>query len=101
MASHPSEAPIPRISFTDHPASVGETYAEHLRAASGFGFAMIGGGIACLVHGLLPFLFTTVGSRTIGVLHDRMIANRRRPTASPAAESVPPVEPKRRHSAAA
>jgi hypothetical protein len=50
---------------------------------------MIGGGIACLVHGLLPFLFTTVGSRTIGVLHDRMIANRRRrPTPSHAAEGV-------------
>jgi hypothetical protein len=88
---HLSEAPIPRISFTDHPASVGESYAEHLRAASGFGLAMIGGGIACLIHGVLPFLFTTVGSRTIGVLHDRMIANRsRRPGALPVAGNMAP-----------
>jgi hypothetical protein len=52
---------------------------------------MIGGGIACLVHGVLPFLFTTAGSRTIGVLHDRMITNRRRrPAASSAVESGAP-----------
>jgi hypothetical protein len=72
-----------RISFTDHPASVGETYAEHVRAASGFGLAMIGGGLACIVHGLLPFLFTTAGSRVIGVLHDRMVVNRGRRRAVP------------------
>ena len=52
---------------------------------------MIGGGIACLIHGVLPFLFTTVGSRTIGALHDRMIANRRRrPAALPAAGNMAP-----------
>lgn len=62
--------------FTDHPASVGESYGEHLVVASGFGLRMIAGGIACLLHGLLPFLFTKTGSRTIGELHDRMVANR-------------------------
>jgi hypothetical protein len=67
-----------RISFTDHPASVGESYTEHLRAASGFGCAMIAGGLACLLHGLLPFLFTTAGSRIITTLHERMVLNRRR-----------------------
>jgi hypothetical protein len=39
---------------------------------------MIAGGIACLAHGLLPFLFTSTGSRTIAGLHDRMIAHRSR-----------------------
>jgi hypothetical protein len=73
-----------RLSFTDHPASVGETYGEHLRAAGGFGLAMIAGGLACLVHALLPFLFVTAGSRIIGALHDRMIVNRRRHPAAPA-----------------
>jgi hypothetical protein len=74
-----------RLSFTDHPASVGETYGEHLRAAGGFGLAMVAGGLACLVHALLPFLFVTTGSRIIGALHDRMVVNRRRrPAAAPA-----------------
>lgn len=67
-----------RISFSEHPASVGETYVEHLCAASGFGVAMIGGGIACLVHALLPFFFVRTGSQTIGALNERMITNRRR-----------------------
>lgn len=64
--------------LTEHPASVGETYAEHLRSATGFGLRMVAAGVACLIHGLLPFLFETVGSRTVTTLHDRMVRNRRR-----------------------
>ena len=70
--------------FLDHPASVGETYGEHLVAASGFGLSMILGGLACLVHGLLPFLFLRTGSSTIARLHDRMVINRRRALVVPA-----------------
>jgi hypothetical protein len=65
-----------RISFTDHPASVGESYAEHMGVASAFGVRMILGGLACLVHGIFPFLFTRTGSRIITQLHDRMVAHR-------------------------
>jgi hypothetical protein len=62
--------------FVEHPASVGESYFRHLRNAVGFGFAMIGGGAACLVHAILPFTFVTRGSETIARLHERMITNR-------------------------
>lgn len=65
--------------FRDHPASVGESYAEHLGTATGFGLRMIGAGLCCLVHGVLPFLFVKTGSDTIRALHGRMIANRARP----------------------
>ena len=58
--------------FTSHPREVGETYGEHLRTASGFGFRMIAGGLACIVHGFLPFLFQRTGSATICRLHDRL-----------------------------
>lgn len=64
--------------FTDHPASVGESYGEHLAMASGFGVRMILGGIACLIHGLLPFLFVKTGSSQIATLHTTMVTNRRR-----------------------
>ncbi len=64
--------------FTTHPASVGETYGEHLATASGFGFRMIGAGLACLLHGLLPWTFTSTGSRAIRELHERMVSHRRR-----------------------
>ncbi len=73
------------LSFTEHPQSVGETYGEHFAVATGFGTAMILGGLACLVHGVLPFLFTRTGSRTIRSLHDRMVVARRRaPTSADA-----------------
>jgi hypothetical protein len=58
--------------FTSHPHEVGETYGEHLRTASGFGLRMIAGGLACIVHGFLPFLFERTGSQTIGMLHNRL-----------------------------
>lgn len=64
--------------FTEHPASVGETYGEHLVMAGGFGIRMILGGIACLIHGLLPFLFVKTGSAQISELHDVMVKNRQR-----------------------
>ena len=63
--------------FTAHPASVNETYAQHFRVSAGVGLAMLGGGLACLVHALLPFAFTTRGSETIAKLHDRIVASRR------------------------
>ncbi len=69
---------MPRLSFLEHPASVGETYAQHLRSAWGFSLGMIGGGLACFVHGLLPFLFVTTGSATIRRLHGDMVVNRHR-----------------------
>jgi hypothetical protein len=74
--------------FTEHPATVGESYSEHLAQASGFGVRMILGGLACLVHGLLPFLFVRTGSATISALHTRMVTHRRR--ASPADAATQP-----------
>jgi hypothetical protein len=55
--------------FTKHPTEVGEGYGEHLVQASGFGFKLIGAGLACIVHGIFPFLFVNTGSNTIRKLH--------------------------------
>lgn len=65
--------------FINHPASVGETYFEHLRTAGGFGLRMMGGGIACLLHALLPWCCTHTGSDQVKRLHERMSARRRGP----------------------
>lgn len=64
--------------FTSHPASVDETYGQHLAAAAGFGFRMIWGGIVCLVHAVIPGVCCTKGSEMIVELHERMVTNRRR-----------------------
>jgi hypothetical protein len=49
--------------FTDHPASVNETYFQHMAMAFGFGGRMLLGGMACLVHGVFPWLCLTRGQR--------------------------------------
>ena len=71
--------------FSEHPASVGESYIQHLGQAACFGTRMVAAGIACLVHGLLPFLFVSTGSVAIRELNDRMAVNRRRAPPAPIA----------------
>ena len=57
--------------FTDHPQAVGETYLGHLGEAAAIGGRMIGGGLACVLHGLFPFLFIKTGSNVILGLADK------------------------------
>lgn len=58
--------------FLSHPRSVNESYAAHAGTALGVGARMIGGGLAAIVHGLVPALFQTTGSRTIKSLYARL-----------------------------
>ena len=62
--------------LTGHLSDVGETYGQHFCHAMSFAISMLGGGIACLVHALFPFLFLTTGSRCIDALHEKMVSNR-------------------------
>lgn len=63
--------------FIDHPASVDETYVEHLGQASGFGGRLIAAGFACVLHGLFPFLFKHTGSETVRALNVELSHRRR------------------------
>lgn len=62
--------------FTDHPASVDETYVEHFGIASRFGITLLGGGLACFVHAVVPALCTRTGSDTVKRLNDELQARR-------------------------
>ena len=62
--------------FTDHPATVNETYLQHMVTAFGFGARMLVGGAGCFVHGLFPWLCLTRGSDTVRLLHHRMVTHR-------------------------
>jgi Family of unknown function (DUF6356) len=62
--------------FKDHPASVGESYFEHMGVAFGFGARLLAAALACFAHGLLPFLFTKTGSSAVKRLHEEMIRGR-------------------------
>ncbi len=63
--------------FREHPAAVGVTYGQHCRRALRFGLHMIVAGIACVVHGICPFLFTHTASEAIGKLSDELRRDRR------------------------
>ena len=77
--------------FTAHPRGVGESYWQHMASAFSFGLRMCIAGLACMVHALLPFLFTATARNTINKLHEQMITHRvRSPQCSP--DSFPKVE---------
>ena len=70
--------------FLAHPRSIDETYLEHQRTAFGFAGALFLAACACALHGLAPALCEKTGSTMVKRLHDRMVANRLKPTAEAA-----------------
>ncbi|MFU0505144.1 DUF6356 family protein [Pseudaminobacter sp. NGMCC 1.201702] len=57
--------------FTSHPASVDESYLEHMAFAGKFSGRLFVAACAALVHAVLPFLFETTASRIIRQLYER------------------------------
>jgi hypothetical protein len=62
--------------FIDHPASVRESYLEHMMMAGGFGWTLLRASLACFVHALVPGLCERTGSTLIRELHGRMVTHR-------------------------
>jgi hypothetical protein len=62
--------------FTDHPASVEESYGEHFGVASRFGLTMIRGGLGALIHAIIPALCVRTGSNTIRQLNQMIVQQR-------------------------
>jgi hypothetical protein len=58
--------------FTDHPRAIGETYGQHARTALSFGWRMTLGGLACMIHAIVPGLFVKTASRTVVQLDAEM-----------------------------
>ncbi len=74
--------------FTEHPASVGESYVEHMGVALSFAGPLLGAGLAALVHAVLPFLCGTTASGTVKRLHARMMNRRPQPSAHSAQDDL-------------
>jgi hypothetical protein len=80
--------------FTEHPATVGETYGEHFAFAVSIGGRMVTGGLACMLHAVLPEFCKTTGSRTIRELALRLVPtnrDKRKPTPQGAGSSYEPL----------
>jgi hypothetical protein len=81
------ELVMQKISFTAHPASVGEGYWQHMGMALSFAGALLLAGLACLLHALFPFLCQTTGSRAVTRLYRRMVTHRTNAPAAPGGDA--------------
>ena len=68
--------------FRDHPRSLGMSWAEHGAGAVVIGARMVGAGLACIIHAIVPALFTETAGRTVRSLHEHM-ASRKAGAANP------------------
>ena len=78
--------------FLEHPRGLGESYWQHQCHATRFGATLIGAGAACLVHGLVPAMFSRTGSAAVQSLHAQMVASGRLKPVSRGAPANAPGE---------
>jgi hypothetical protein len=57
--------------FTQHPIENKESYCLHLKRALLFSGWMFLGSLACAVHAVFPFLFTTTASKIVSKLYTK------------------------------
>lgn len=62
--------------FTEHPRSLGMSWADHAAGAVKIGAQLIGAGAACFVHAIVPGWFTETAGRTITGMYDHMMSRR-------------------------
>ena len=58
--------------FDEHPKQLGMSWLEHGRGAVAIGATMVGAGLACFVHAVVPGWFTQTAGRTVARLHEHM-----------------------------
>ncbi len=88
MAAGPQGADIGTSStlvgrlFSDHPRSLGMTWASHGSGAAAIGARLIGAGAACMIHAVVPAWFTQTAGRTVTDIYED-IARRKSAAANP------------------
>jgi hypothetical protein len=67
-----SRASISQRLFTDHPRTLGMSWAVHGAGAARIAFVLIGAGVACLVHAVVPGWFTQTAGKTVTNIYGDM-----------------------------
>ena len=70
--------------FSDHPRSLGMSWASHAAGAVNISTRLIGAGLACLIHAVVPAWFTETAGRTVANMSEEM-ARRKAGAANPTA----------------
>jgi hypothetical protein len=68
--------------FLEHPRSLGMSWGGHGVGAVVIGAKLVGAGLACLIHAVVPGFFTQTAGKTITRMYDHM-AKRRAGAANP------------------
>ena len=58
--------------FVEHPRSLGMSWAEHGVGAVAIGATLVGAGVACLVHAVVPGWFTQTAGKTVTRIYDHI-----------------------------
>ena len=58
--------------FTEHPKTVGESWARHARFALSASGLLARAALAAAIHAVVPALFETTASSTVDKLHARI-----------------------------
>ena len=58
--------------FLQHPASVDESYLEHMAFATGFSLRLFRAAFAALIHAIIPCMCERTASAEIKELHARL-----------------------------
>ena len=85
MATHQNErhrAGMTDRLFFEHPRSLGMSWAGHGVGAVAIGARLVGAGLACLVHAIVPGFFTQTAGKTVSRMYDHM-ARRKAGAANP------------------
>jgi hypothetical protein len=75
--------------FLEHPRSLGMTWAGHGVGAVAIGVRLVGAGLACIVHAVVPGVFTQTAGKTVTHMYDHMT---RRKAGSTSPENWPDYE---------
>ena len=82
QGSSGGRTPALRRLFTDHPQSLGMSWAQHCLGAVKISAELIGAGLAALVHAIVPGWFTETAGRTVTRIYDH-IQSRKAAAANP------------------
>lgn len=75
--------------FLEHPRSLGMSWAGHGVGAVAIGARLVCAGCACLVHAVIPGVFTQTAGKTVTYMYDHM---QKRRAVAPNPDSWPDYE---------
>jgi hypothetical protein len=62
--------------FFEHPRSLGMSWAGHGLGAVGIAVRLVGAGVACFIHAVVPAFFTQTAGKTVTRMYEHMMGRK-------------------------